>query len=90
MNADDESSYVAALVTGSADKLKAEGRPDEAARAVALFHDPGPNGGVAQLAATLKELNSLNNRNATNPNNRKPVYEVEDALARTFRTMAST
>jgi len=40
---------------------------------------------VCQLASHLKTINTLNNRNATNPNNRAPVYQVEDALALTLK-----
>lgn len=85
MNNDDEAGYVAFLVEASAKMLKANGQPDQADKAIALFHDPGKDGGVSKLASNLKMLHGLNNRNATNPNNRAPVYQVEDAMALTLK-----
>jgi hypothetical protein len=85
MNNDDDASYVTLLVEGAAKILKARSRPDLANKAIALFHDPGPNGGVHQFALNLRQLNTVNNRNATNPNNRAPVYGVEDAMAQTLK-----
>ena len=85
MNIDDEATYVALLVDGTAKMLKAKGQPDQARKAIALFNDSSKNGGVPQLAYNLKTINALNNRNAINPNNRAPVYQVEDALELTFK-----
>lgn len=85
MNNDDEATFVALLVEASAKMLKANGQPNQAAKTIALFHDPSQNGGVPQLAFHLRTLNNLNNRNATNPNNRAPVYQVEDAMVLTLK-----
>ena len=85
MNNDDEAGYVAFLVEASAKMLKANGHADQADKAIALFNDSGKSGGVSQLAANLKMLNGMNNRNSTNPNNHAPVYQVEDAMALTLK-----
>jgi hypothetical protein len=85
MNDDDESTYVALLIDGAAKILRAQGKPDEAARTLALFKSTGPNSGVHQLVDESKRLNALNNKNATNPNNRAVVYDVEDAMELTLR-----
>jgi len=85
MNFDDEATYVALLVEGSAKMLKANGQPDQARKAITLFHDSSKNGGVAQLASNLKTINALNKRNAINPNNRAPVYQIEDAMELTLK-----
>ena len=85
MNADDEATYVAILVEASAKMLKANGQPDQARKAISLFKDSSKNGGVPQLASNLKMINALNKRNAINPNNRVPVYQVEDAMELTFK-----
>lgn len=85
LNDDDASTYITALVEGSAKMLRANGHPDQARKAVALFKDPGKTGGVNQLALNLRMLNSQNNRNAINPNNRAHVFDVEDAMALTLR-----
>lgn len=85
MNLDDESTYVALLVEGTAKMLRAHGQADQARKAIALFKNSGKDGGVNQLAMNLKMLNGLNNRNAINPNNRAPVYEVEDAMELTLK-----
>jgi hypothetical protein len=84
LNNDDEATYVALLLEGAAKILKARGQPDQADKAIALFHDPGTNGGMSQFALNLRAINTLNSRNSTNPNNRAPVYGIEDAMAQTL------
>jgi hypothetical protein len=85
LNNDDEAGFVAFLVEASSQMLKANGQPDQASKAISLFNDSSKNGGVQQLASNLKMLNGLNKRNAINPNNRAPVYQVEDAMALTLK-----
>jgi hypothetical protein len=85
MNNDDEAGYVAFLVEASAKMLKTTGKPEQADKAVSLFHDSSKDGGVQQLASNLKMFYALNKRNAINPNNRAPVYQVEDAMASTLK-----
>ena len=85
MNDDDEATYVAELIEGTVQYLRAHGQPDQATKTLALFKSTGPNSGVHQLADEVKRLNALNSKNATNPNNRVPVYDVEDAMATTLK-----
>lgn len=85
MNNDDEATYVTEMVSGASDLLKAQGHPDQAAKALALFKDPSDDGGVHQFALNLKLLNGQNKRNAINPNNRAPLFTVEDAMELTLR-----
>lgn len=85
MKMDDQATYVTSLVEGSATMLKAQGQPDQAQKALALFKDPSKSGGLNQFVLKLKELEGLNNRNATNPNNRAPVYQIEDAMEMTLK-----
>jgi hypothetical protein len=85
LNDDDEASYVTFLIEGAAKMLREHHQPDQADRAIALFKDTSKSGGVNQMASNIRELNTLNNRNATNPNNRAAVYGIEDALARTLK-----
>ncbi len=85
MNNDDEAGFVAFLVAASAEMLKANGQQEKADKAVLFFKDSSRSGGVRQLASNLKVMQGLNNRNATNPNNRAPVYQVEDAMAVTLK-----
>lgn len=80
MNVDNQSTYVSLLVEGAAAFLKSHSQPDLAQKTISLFRDPSENGGVHQLASELKQLNAMNNLNATNPNNKAHVYEIEDAL----------
>jgi len=82
---DDEASYVTLLVTRSAHMLRTQGKPDMADKAVALFKDPSKSGGVTQLAMNLKAVNNQNNLHATNPNNRVPELQIEDAMAATLK-----
>lgn len=85
MNNDDEAAFVALLVDGTSQMLKAAGHPDQASKVIALFHDTSNNGGVHLLANNLKTINAVNNRNGVNPNNRAPVLQVEDAMSLTFK-----
>jgi len=85
MNLDDESTYIALLVSGAAEMLKAHGQPDQASKAIAFFKDTSKDGGVQQLASHIKMVDALNKRNAINPNNRAPVYQIEDAMEQTLK-----
>jgi hypothetical protein len=85
LNVDDESTYVTMLVEGSAKMLREQGKPDQADKVVALFKDSSKTGGVSQLATNLKTAYTTNNMHATNPNNRVPDLQVEDAMARTLK-----
>jgi hypothetical protein len=84
MNDDDDASFVAMLVEGTAKLLRANGHADEASQLIAFFKDSSKEGGLNQLVMNAKMMNALNQRNAINPNNRVPVYEVEDAMERTL------
>jgi len=90
MNDDDEATYVTLLVESSAKMLKAKGQPDLADKAIALFNDTSNNGGVHQFADNLKTMHGLNIRNGMNPNNRAPIYQVEDAMSRTLKDAGIT
>ncbi len=85
MNNDDEATYVALLIEGSAKKLKAEGKTDQATELIAYFKVPGKFGGVQQFAAQVEAVDALNKRNAINPNNRVPEYQIEDAMELTLK-----
>ena len=85
LNMDDEATYVALMVSSSAKMLRSQGKPDLADKAVALFKDSGKSGGVNQFAMNLKAAHNRNNMNATNPNNRTPDLQVEDAMAATLK-----
>lgn len=85
LNMDDEASYVALMVARSAKMLRTQGKADLADKTVALFKDPGKSGGVNQFAMNLKAANNRNNLKATNPNNRTPDLQVEDAMAATLK-----
>jgi hypothetical protein len=90
MDDDDEATYVTLLVEASTQMLKAEGRPDQAAKALAFFKEPGRDGGVQQFAAHLEAINGQNMRNQTNPNNRVPDLQVEDAMQKTLQAQGIT
>jgi hypothetical protein len=85
MNNDDEATYVALLVEGSAEMLRAHGQPEQARKVIAFFKESGKDGGVQQFASNLKMVDALNKRNSINPNNRAPVYQVEDAMELTLK-----
>jgi hypothetical protein len=85
LNDDDEATYVTFMVEGAAKMFKAHGQPDQAEKTINLFKDSGKNGGVSQFAFNLRTINALNNRNAINPNNRVPVYGVENAMEQTLK-----
>jgi len=85
LNMDDEATYVTLMVESSAKMLRQNGKPDQADKILAFFHDSTKNGGVSQLATNLKLANNTNNFNAINPNNRTAMLSVEDAMARTLK-----
>ena len=85
MNTDDEATYVTLLIEAAAKMYRTQGQPDQASQVIAYFKVPGKFGGVQEFAANLKTTYGLNKRNATNPNNRVQVYQVEDAMAATLR-----
>ena len=85
MNNDDEATYVTLLIEASAQMLKTQGQPDQASKLIAYFKVPGKFGGVQQLAAHIEAINGLNKRHAINPNNRAPVYQIEDAMESTLK-----
>ena len=72
LNNDDEAGFIAFLVDASSKMLKAQGQPDQADKIIAFFNDSSKDGGVQQLASNLRMINTMNNRNSTNPNNRNP------------------
>ena len=85
MNNDDDATYVALLVEASAEMLKAHGQPDQANKVIAFFKETGKFGGTQQFASNLQTMDALNKRNAINPNNRAPMYQVEDAMELTLK-----
>jgi hypothetical protein len=86
MNNDDEATYVALLIDAAERMLKQQGHPDQAAKTEAFFRETGKDGGVQQLAAHLQSMNAVNKRNAINPNNRVPPYQIEDAMELTLKS----
>lgn len=83
MTQDDQSTYLAALVGGTADQLRAQGKGDQADKAVAFFKDSSKEGGVNQFVLELKYLYGQNKRAITNSRTQGGrLYEVEDALSR--------
>jgi hypothetical protein len=85
MQLDDQADYVTNLVTGSAKLLRQTGHPDQAQKAIALFKDPSKHGGVSQLAANIKAMQSTNTLNTTLAAPRGPTYDVEAAMQLTLR-----
>lgn len=86
MNNDDEAGFIAFEVQAAADYLTAHGQPGQASRAVALFHEPGPEGGVARLAGNLKAMFASNRKNDSLARGFDvPPAQVEDAVALTLR-----
>jgi len=90
MNDDDDAGYVALLVEKSAEYLKAQGHPDQAQQLIAFFKTPGRDGGTFRLADQLKQAYQFNTLHATNPNNRVPERQVEDALSITLSAQGFT
>ncbi len=85
LNDDDGATFVTLLVEGAAKNLKQQGKPDQAAKAINLFKDSSRQGGLNQFIMNLRAMNSMNTKNAINPNNRAPVLEVENAMSLTLK-----
>jgi hypothetical protein len=81
----DKSDYVTLLVQGAAKGLADHGQTDQAKKVMDLFRDPSVRGGAHQFAQNLQAARELNAQNATDPNNKQPPYEVENALAVTLK-----
>ena len=77
----DQATYLDNMVEESSKMLKAQGHPDQAQQILDLFGDASKAGGVNLFVMQMKECDAQNRRNATNPNNRQPVYQVEDAMS---------
>ena len=80
MKSGDQATYVDNMVEGAAKILKDQGHPDQSEKLIALFFQTGKGGGTYQFIDRLKYCDSNNRKNAINPNNRKPVLQVEDAM----------
>jgi hypothetical protein len=81
----DKEDYRVLLVDGAANALDGHGKHEQSQKLIALFLDKGDNGGSIQLAKNLQALRIINKENASNPNNKEPVYEVEHALLLTLK-----
>lgn len=77
----DQATYVDNMVEASSKMLKEQGHPDQAQQILDLFRNTTKEGGVNQFVMKMKDCDVLNRRNATNPNNRHPVLQVEDAMS---------
>jgi hypothetical protein len=76
----DQATYIDNMVEGASKILKGEGHPDQAQKILDLFGDSSPAGGVNQFVLSLKATDAENRKNAINPNNRRTVLQVEDAM----------
>jgi hypothetical protein len=85
LNNDDEATFVTLLVEAAAQKFKAQGQPDQAAKVIAYFKVPGRDGGAQQFASHVQAMYATNKLHATNPNNKVPELQIEDAMAVTLR-----
>ena len=86
LNNDDEAGFIAFELQTAADYLKTQGHPEQADKAIAYFHEPGPHGGVAQLAGNMKSMYATNRKNDSLARGfDTPPSTVEDAIARTLR-----
>ena len=85
MKSPDQATYIDNMVEGAAKILKDQGHPDQAKKLMDLFYDSSKQGGVNQFVTNLKAVDAENRKNAINPNNRKDVLQVEDAMSRTLK-----
>src|ERR1035437_4082582 len=81
----DKEDYRVLLVEGAASALDGHGKHEQSQKLIALFLDKSDNGGSTQLAKNLQATRIINARNAKDPNNEQPPYEVEHALFLTLK-----
>lgn len=81
----DQGHYVTLLVKGVYENLIAQGETEQANKLLTFFQDGSDKGGPAQFSKNLEMAKALNQQNAANPSNQKPVYEVEHAMALTLK-----
>jgi hypothetical protein len=80
MAGDDQDTYVTLLAQGAAKALYDHADINGGDKLVQLFNDTSNNNGEHQFRYYLDEVRSMNASNATDPNNTKPPYEVENAF----------
>ncbi len=85
MKFDDEASYVAVLVEGSAKYLRQQGKNADADRLIQLFMQKGKGSGTDQFAMNVKDAYAQNMHNQINPNNRVTPLLIEDAMSKTLK-----
>ena len=81
----DKKDYQVLLIEGTEDALDVYSNHEQSKKLITLFLDKSDNGGFYQMAKNLQALRIINARNAKDPNNKQPPYEVEHALALTLK-----
>jgi hypothetical protein len=81
----DRVTYTTMLVLGAKHAIEQHGDQAKVQKLVTLFEDGSTNGGMAQLYKNLAGLRALNDKNAADPNNKQPAYEVEHAFFVTLK-----
>jgi hypothetical protein len=81
----DKIDYRVLLVDGAAKALDGHGEHEQSQKLIALLSDKSEKGGFTQLEKNLQAIRIINERNAKDPNNKQPPYEVEHALFLTLK-----
>lgn len=82
MSAEDDANYMTSLLKGAVEGLESHGNKQDSDKLYALF---SKGDGIKQFTKNLDVLRDLTNKNAANPNNKQPPYEVEQAFALTLK-----
>jgi len=85
MALDDKVTYDGLLVVGAKNALLAHGQPEQAQKVIDLFKVGSVNGGSVQFVRNLEKIRLMNAKNAADPNNKQPPYEVEHAFYLTLK-----
>jgi hypothetical protein len=85
MDKHDQAQYVTLLIKGAHDHLSANGQSAQAERILYLFETSSAKFGWPQFERNLHMARALNAKYAADPNNKKALYEVEQALALTLQ-----
>jgi hypothetical protein len=88
MDYHDQAHYATLLIKGVYLDLTAQGQKDKAETLLSLFKDNRDKGGWDQFGQNLNMIRNLNQSNASDPNYKKPPYEVEHAMALTLKNAA--
>lgn len=85
MDPRDRGDFGSLLIKVAYNDLTARGETEQAEKLLSFFEDESDNEGFKQFDKNLELVREVNKKNADDPNNKTPPYEVEHAMALTLK-----